>query len=453
MKRRYLGAAMAAVAMCGMLTGCGGSKDSGETAAPQTTGQAAEQSKDAADTAVPDEAKDRIQVSFWEGLKGSHLENIEKIVADYNNSQDKVWVTVSYQGDYNETAAQAQTALAAGNQPNLCQLEVSRIKPFFNTGKVLDMKPFMEKDGFDTGMFYEGLMSFSYDESGAVASLPFNRSAYVMYYNKDMFREVGLDPEAPPATWEELRECAEKLSVEGKRWGFSIPADGMFLESLVFQCGGTSLNEDGTDIGFNNEAGIEAIDFLKGMMMDGLMKTPAGEDYTSFDSCRNDFVSGNVGIIYSSSGDINYLTESSEFDLGVAVLPANKEKGVGSGGANIVMFDGFTEEENEATWDFVKYLCEPEVAGKFASLTGYLPTSPAAAESEAFKAIIAENPAYEVPCEMLNYVKERPYHPYYTEYYYDVLNDAISRVLLDPEYTGEVAVEDISSRAKLLLNQ
>lgn len=69
-------------------------------------------------------AEGRIQVSFWEGLKGSHLENIEKIVNDYNNSQDKVWVTVSYQGDYNETAAQAQTALAAGNQPNLCQLEV-----------------------------------------------------------------------------------------------------------------------------------------------------------------------------------------------------------------------------------------------------------------------------------------------------------------------------------------
>ena len=183
------------------------------------------------------------------------------------------------------------------------------------------------------------------------------------------------------------------------------------------------------------------------------MKTPAGEDYTSFDSCRNDFIGGTVGIIYSSSGDINYLTESTEFELGVAMLPANTEQGVGSGGANIVMFDGFSDEENAATWDFVKYLCDPEVAGKFASLTGYLPTSPAAAESTAFKEIIAKNPAYQVPCDMLNYVKERPYHPYYTEYYYDVLNDAISQILLDPSYTGEVAVKDISNRAKLLLNQ
>lgn len=459
MKKRTLRAAamMMTAAMCaGMLAGCGGGK--AETAAPTPAPAAGGETTQAAagDTAAADTGaaggEGRIQVSFWEGLKGSHLENIEKIVNDYNNSQDKVWVTVSYQGDYNETAAQAQTALAAGNQPNLCQLEVSRIKPFFNTGKVLDLKPFAEKDGLDLGSFYEGLMSFSYDESGALASLPFNRSTYIMYYNKDMFKEVGLDPSSA-TTWAELKDAATKLSIDGKRWGFSIPADGMFLESLVFQCGGTSLNEDGTDIGFNNEAGIEAIDFLKGMMNDGLMKTPAGEDYTSFDSCRNDFIGGTVGIIYSSSGDINYLTESTEFELGVAMLPANTEQGVGSGGANIVMFDGFSDEENAATWDFVKYLCDPEVAGKFASLTGYLPTSPAAAESTAFKEIIAKNPAYQVPCDMLNYVKERPYHPYYTEYYYDVLNDAISQILLDPSYTGEVAVKDISNRAKLLLNQ
>ena len=156
---------------------------------------------------------------------------------------------------------------------------------------------------------------------------------------------MGLDPEAPPTTWAELKDAAKKLSIDGKRWGFAIPADGMFLESLVFQCGGTSLNAEGTDIGFNNEAGIEAVDFLKGMMSDGLMKTPAGEDYTSFDSCRNDFIGGTVGIIYSSSGDINYLTESTEFELGVAMLPANTEQGVGSGGANIVMFDGFSDED------------------------------------------------------------------------------------------------------------
>ena len=353
MKKRTLRAAamMMTAAMCaGMLAGCGGKA---ETAAPTPAPAGGETTQAAAgDTAAADTGaaggEGRIQVSFWEGLKGSHLENIEKIVSDYNNSQDKVWVTVSYQGDYNETAAQAQTALAAGNQPNLCQLEVSRIKPFFNTGKVLDLKPFAEKDGLDLGSFYEGLMSFSYDESGALASLPFNRSTYIMYYNKDMFKEVGLDPEAPPTTWAELKDAATKLSIDGKRWGFSIPADGMFLESLVFQCGGTSLNEDGTDIGFNNEAGIEAIDFLKGMMNDGLMKTPAGEDYTSFDSCRNDFIGGTVGIIYSSSGDINYLTESTEFELGVAMLPANTEQGVGSGGANIVMFDGFSDEENAA---------------------------------------------------------------------------------------------------------
>ncbi len=459
MKKSTLRAAalvMAGAMSVGAMAGCGSSNTgSGTQAGGQTSAQAAGSEAAGSEGAGSQAAggEERVQVSFWEGLKGSHLENIEKIVADYNASQDKVWVTVSYQGDYNETAAQAQTALAAGNQPNLCQLEVSRIKPFYNTGKVLDLKTFAERDGLDLTSFYEGLMSFSYDESGALASLPFNRSTYIMYYNKDMFKEVGLDPEAPPTTWEELKDCAAKLSVEGSRWGFAIPADGMFLESLVFQCGGTSLNADGTDIGFNNEAGIEAVDFLKGMMQDGLMKTPAGEDYTSFDSCRNDFIGGTVGIIYSSSGDINYLTESTEFDLGVAMLPANKEQGVGSGGANIVMFEGFSEEENEATWDFVKYLCDPEVAGKFASLTGYLPTSPAAAESKAFEAIIAENPAYQVPCDMLNYVKERPYHPYYTEYYYDVLNDAISQILLDPSYTGEVAVKDISDRAKLLLNQ
>lgn len=78
----------------------------------------------------------------------------------------------------------------------------------------------------------------SCDWGEGLYALPFNRSTPMFYYNKDMFEEVGLDPEAPPQTWDELKEYAAKLSIPDERWGFEMPIDAWFYEAFIMQSDG-----------------------------------------------------------------------------------------------------------------------------------------------------------------------------------------------------------------------
>src|SRR5690606_19626384 len=97
-------------------------------------------------------------------------------------------------------------------------------------------------------------------------------SPTVLYYNKDMFREAGLDPERPPETWEELIEYADRLTVrraDGSpiRAGLSIRKTGFKAGTaekwftFLFSAGGRAFTEGGTASAFNSEAGRKAIEF------------------------------------------------------------------------------------------------------------------------------------------------------------------------------------------------
>lgn len=127
-----------------------------------------------------------------------------------------------------------------------------------------------------------------------VYGLPFNRSTMVMYYNKDMFKEAGLDPDKPPTTWDELHQDALKLAVPGSRWGFTTPTEVWPLQGFIGQAGGKMLNDKGTDIGFADGSGASALKFWLDMKNDGSMKVNAAN---AFGMTTQDFIQKRVGIL------------------------------------------------------------------------------------------------------------------------------------------------------------
>ena len=89
---------------------------------------------------------------------------------------------------------------------------------------------------------------------GKTWGIPFQRSTIVLYYNKEMFKEAGLDPNQPPANWKEMLEYAQKLTkrdASGKvtQWGVQIPSSGFpywLFQALAIENGANLMNAAGT---------------------------------------------------------------------------------------------------------------------------------------------------------------------------------------------------------------
>ena len=129
-----------------------------------------------------------------------------------------------YTGNYDDTVTKIQTAMQGGTPPDVFVSLATQRFTMASTGMAMPLDELIEADG-DEGKAYiddflPGFMEDSYVD-GKIYSIPFQRSTMVLYYNKDAFKEVGLDPEAPPTTWEELAEYGQKLTNDG-RYGVGI---------------------------------------------------------------------------------------------------------------------------------------------------------------------------------------------------------------------------------------
>ncbi len=436
--KKALSIALSALMLAGLLSACGGQSGSG-------SGQPAASGADSAGA-----SGEQTEVIFWSSMSGGMGETLDKIVSDYNASQDKVHVTVEFQGNYYDMAAKLQTAVTSGETPHIAQLEMGRTKMFADYGILQDMTDLAKEAGLDAGMFYEGLMDCC-DYGEGLYALPFNRSTPMFYYNKDMFTEVGLDPEDPPETWEELRSYAQQLSIPNERWGYEMPIDAWFYEAFIMQSDGRILNEDETDIGFNNETGTAPLELWKTMIQEGSMKAPPGKEYNSYEAARSDFAAGITGMIVTSSGDLGTLTSSCDFEIGTCFLPKNTRFGVPTGGANVVMLAGH-DEDAAATMDFLKYLTSPDVAAYWSTQTGYVPSSPAAAETETYQTFINENDNARTALEQMEYTDiPRPINEDYPQIHSEIMMTEIQRCIEEPDYTPEQAVQAISDQTKALL--
>ena len=110
-------------------------------------------------------------------------------------------------------------------------------------------------------------------------AIPMEATTIALLYNKDLFKQVGLDPNHPPENWNELKEFSKRLTYDvngdGKmnHYGFyvpALPASGplsiwMLLqwEPFLWQAGGTILNKKQTKAAFNTNAGIQALTLWK----------------------------------------------------------------------------------------------------------------------------------------------------------------------------------------------
>ncbi|MCJ7840398.1 ABC transporter substrate-binding protein [Lederbergia sp. NSJ-179] len=388
-----------------------------------------------------------IELTYWYAWGDKIGENNENLVKQFNEMQDEIHVTAEFQGNYDELHSKIQAAFAAKNPPDVTMNEISYIETFAKSGMTQELTPFVEQDpkGINMDDFNPGLMGNSYvDEK--LYGLPYLRSTPIVYINKTLFDEKGIDPQSIQ-TWEDFKETAEKLT-DDKHIGISMPVDIWFYEAFVAQAGGEMINKDG-EMAFHEAGGVEALNLWKEMVINGTMRVPGGEPQQAADMARQDFANGRTGMFFSSTADLTLmlqLAEENGYELETIMFPENKERKVPTGGANFVMIAGLEEEKQQAAWEFIKFMTAPEQAAYSSAYTGYLPSRLSAGESETMQELYKEKPQFKVAVDQLQYGNARPMIKGYPEVQ-KILIEEIQRLMLDTSLDAQDVLDQAVERA------
>lgn len=345
----------------------------------------------------------KILVTMWHGLS---LNSLTSIISNFNTSQDAIFVSDSFKGSYAETMQAGIAAVRAGNPPNILQVyEVGTGTMSYANDIVYPASDFMEMfyDGeFNKNDYMDAIVSY-YSDGDTLLSMPFNSSTPIVYYSKAAFRDVGLDPEVFPTTWEEFDVVAEKLLAGGYE-----PMTTTYTSWTLFEA--FSARHGIPFATYNNgllntlDTRIELTDAHKKFF--AKMKEFYDKGYYVYydrEYIKSDaaFNSGKVAITLASSASLEGILQNKAIDAKAAFMPylaSEIETPYNTllGGASIWIFKGHSEENNKATAEFLSYLLSAEVQKKLHKETGYLPISKKAYEELKEEGYYEETPDTEI---------------------------------------------------------
>lgn len=336
------------------------------------------------------------KIIFWHAMGGNFQPTLNKIVEEYNKSQDKIEVEALYQGSYQEALNKFKSVQGTDKAPALIQLNEISTEYMYNSGAITPMQEFVKKDNYDLTKLEDTLINY-YTINGTLYSMPFNSSASILLYNKDAFKEVGLDPEKAPKSYKELAEAAKKLTKGTERYGFAMIMDAWFIEQLLANENTLYVNEENgragkspTAVAYNGEKIKTIFNWLNDMYRDNTA-TSYGKEYQN---TRAAFLSGKVSMYIDSSAGIQQLTELANFEIGSAYVPSENGEftGVPIGGASLWITNSVSDEKQAAAWDFVKYAVSKESQALWASSTGYYSVNKEAYDLDLLKKDLEKTP-------------------------------------------------------------
>ena len=165
-------------------------------------------------TALASPAQAATEIMWWHAMSGELGKQLEKLAADFNASQSDYRIVPTYKGNYTETVTAAIFAFRSRSQPAIVQVnEIATATMMAAKGAIYPVFELMrdQSEPFSPEAYLPAVTGYYSDVAGNMLSFPFNVSTPILYYNKDLFRAAGLDPEVAPKTWPEVGAAAKRL--------------------------------------------------------------------------------------------------------------------------------------------------------------------------------------------------------------------------------------------------
>jgi len=404
-------------------------------------------------TAVTTGSATELTMYYPVAVGGPLTKVVDGIVADFMKANPDIKVNAIYAGNYNDARIKALAALKSGEPAQLSVMFSIDIYELIEQDAIVAFDDLVEtaEDKAWLDSFYPTLMENG-RTAGKTWGIPFQRSTIVMYYNKDAFRAAGLDPDKPPATWDDLSAMGKKLTKpDGSQWGVMIPSTGYpywMFGALTMQNGQVLMNGDGNETYFDHPDVIGALQYWKDL---GSKYKVMPEGTIEWGTLRQNFLEGKTAIMWHSTGNLTAVKKNAGFDFGVAMLPASKRRGTPTGGGNFYIFKKTSPEERKAAMRLIKFMTSPENSAEWSMQTGYMGVSPAAYETAALKEYVKGFPYAAVARDQLEYATAE-LSTYQTGRVRKLLDDAIQAALTGAQ-TPEEALGEAQKQADRLLKQ
>jgi sn-glycerol 3-phosphate transport system substrate-binding protein len=398
-----------------------------------------------------------VEISFYYpvAVGGPITKIIDKFAADFERENPAIKVHPIYSGTYQDSITKALTAVKSNDAPAMSVLLSTDMFTLIDEDAIVPWDPLIKtaEDRAWLQGFYPAFMENS-QTGGKTWGIPFQRSTIVLFYNKEMFKDAGLDPNHPPATWKEMAEYAQKLTkrdASGKvtQWGVQIPASGFpywLFQGLTTENGVQLMNAAGTETYYDKPAVIEALQYW----VDLTSKYKAHpEGIVEWGTTPKDFFERKVAMMWTTTGNLTNVRSNAKFDFGVGMLPANKRRGSPTGGGNFYLFKQAKPEQQAAAFKFVKWITSPTRAAQWGIDTGYVAVRPDAWETPEMQKYVAEFPPAAVARDQLQFaVAELSTHD--NQRVTKALNDGLQAALTGSK-TSEQAMKDAQREADRLL--
>ncbi|NFG24791.1 ABC transporter substrate-binding protein [Clostridium botulinum] len=398
----------------------------------------------------------KIKVEYWYGLGGKLGKNMDNIINDFNNSQDKYEIKGISQEDYDATFKNLQAAIAAKKTPALVVLEPDKGAILNNKGALADISNYTAEDSdFNSDNYIKSFFE-SCKKDNKLYAFPMFGTTQVLYYNKKEFENAGISKDSLN-TWSKIAEASKKLikkdGDETKFYGWEPMwgADNLIDASL--SNGGSILSEDGSRVLINLPEWVEVWDnFRMWIHDDKIMKiNSSGQGWEYWYSTIDDIMQDRAGGYTGSSGDQGDL----DFEkLGAIEQPAFKDgkeaKPIAE--ARLLVIPNLANEEaKKGAYEFIKYFTSPEVNAKWSIASGYIPVNKAACNTDAFKEYVEKNPQALVPITQALHASKSFIDPTNGKIY-DALKVAADKVELE-NVSAQEALDEAEKIAQSELNK
>jgi sn-glycerol 3-phosphate transport system substrate-binding protein len=329
-----------------------------------------------------------INVTFWHSMSGPLAGALQRIVDEFNQSQSEYRVELVFQGSYTDSLNKLINSVPSGNIPTMIQLDDVSTQIMVDSGAITPAQEFVDEEGYDLSGFDPKALSY-YTVDGVLYSMPFNLAGPILYYDRQAFEEVGLDPDKPPRTLDEVREYSQKLTVRNEqgevtRSGIALQISPWFFEQMLAKQSALYVNNGNgregraTEAVFDSEAGKRIIEWWDEMVEEGLAYN-AGRQGTD---AMLKLASGEAAMAMESTAALGAavalisIAGEDPKRLGTGPLPAPEGEGGGIilGGASFWIMKDRPDDEQQGAWEFIKFAASAEQQAQWHADTGYFPS-------------------------------------------------------------------------------
>jgi sn-glycerol 3-phosphate transport system substrate-binding protein len=360
---------------------------------------------------VASPAQAATEIAWWHAMSGELGRLLEKLATDFNATQSEYRIVPTYKGNYTETVTAAIFAFRSRGQPAIVQVnEIATATMMAAKGATYPVFELMrdQAEAFSPNAYLPAVTGYYTDLAGNMLSFPFNASTPILYYNKDLFRAAGLDPEVAPKTWPEVGAAAKRLRAAGAACGFTTAWPSWInIENF------SAFHNVPIATRANGIGGLDAVlTFNNPLVVRNIAQLADWQTTKVFDysgratSAEPRFQKGECGIFIGSSATRADILANSKFEIGYGMLPywpdvEGAPQNTIIGGATLWVLRDRPRDEYKGVAKFFAFLSKPEVQAAWHQNTGYLPITRAAFDLTRAQGFYERNPGTAISIEQI----------------------------------------------------